>query len=72
MKKRLVSIALGLVFAAVPMALYAACADVIVINGSTYCSLSGSSTVNGNEVCSYNCSPKDAPAPQTPAGTPQS
>ncbi len=63
MNKKLVSIALGLIFAAVPTAIFATCADVIVINGNTYCSLTSSSTVNGNEVCSYSCSNKDQPAP---------
>ncbi len=67
MKKKLISVALGLVFAAVPMAIFATCADVIVIDGSRYCSLTSSSTVNGHEVCSYSCSNKDAPAPESPA-----
>ena len=66
MKKKLASIALGLVLSAVPTAIFAACSDVIVINGTTYCSLTHSSTVNGNEVCHYNCSNKDAPAPVDP------
>lgn len=63
MKKKIISVALGLVFAAVPMAIFATCADVLVINGSTYCSLTSSSTVNGSEVCSYSCSNRDQPAP---------
>ena len=64
MKKKLISVVLGVVFAAVPMAIFATCADVIVINGTTYCSLTSSSTVNGNEVCSYSCSNRDQDSPQ--------
>lgn len=59
MKKKLISVALGLVFAAVPVAIFATCPDVIVFNGTTFCSLTGSGTVNGNEYCTYSCSNRD-------------
>lgn len=55
MKKKLASIVLGLVFAAVPTVIFAACADVITF-GNQICGLTGSSTTStGVEVCYYSC-----------------
>ena len=66
MKKILVSTVLGLVLSAIPVSIYAACADIIT-SGPYFCTLSGKYTVNGREVCEYTCATKDQPAPQQPA-----
>jgi hypothetical protein len=64
MKKTLMSIALGLVLAGVPVAIFA-CADLIT-SGTTVCTLSGSA--NGGTICFYNCTTikPDNPGPETP------
>jgi hypothetical protein len=56
MKKTLASIVLGLVLAAVPIAVFATCAASITVNGKK-CTLSGSSSGGGVEICYYNCGP---------------
>lgn len=57
MKKTLMSIALGLVLAAAPVAILAACADVITIRSragvTRVCNLIRSS--HGGAVCYYSC-----------------
>lgn len=63
MKKKIISFALGLVFASVPTLVYATCADVITF-GNQICALVGSSTTStGVEVCSYRCTSTTTPAP---------
>lgn len=54
MKKMLISMALGLVLATVPMAIYAACKPEIKV-GKLTCWLTGESCGGGVCVCSYNC-----------------
>ena len=63
MKKKLISVVLGLVFAAVPMVIFATCQDLVIIDGTTFCTLTSSATVNGHEVCSYSCSRRDQDVP---------
>jgi len=61
MKRFLASAVLGLIFSAVPMAVFAnkdKCASVIVLHsgGETQmCGLSGSFTQNGVLICEYDC-----------------
>jgi hypothetical protein len=67
MKKTVASIVLGIALSA--PAVYAVCDDLIVV-GTTYCELIGSTVVNGVEVCRYKChkaeTPVPVPAPETP------
>lgn len=67
MKKFLVSTVLGLALSAIPVSIYAACADEYTVDlGDTmrHCVLTGSS--GGGTVCYYNCTnlPKDPPPPE--------
>jgi hypothetical protein len=58
MKKTLMSMALGLVLATVPVAIFAkaACADLITTSNGLVCTLTGSSTTpSGVTLCSYKC-----------------
>ena len=57
MKKTLLSIALGLVLAAAPIAIFAGCCPgSIVVNGKR-CVLTGSNCGGSVSVCSYACGP---------------
>jgi len=69
-KKFLVSTVLGLVLSAVPMAIYAACADEYTVDLGTHmrhCVLAGSA--GGGTICYYNCYniPKDQSDPEQPS-----
>ena len=64
MKKYIISTFIGLALAAVPVSIYAACADDYTVDMGTYmrhCTLTGSS--GGGTICYYACSniPKDGP-----------
>jgi hypothetical protein len=57
MKKTLMSMALGLVFAVVPVAIYAAACPGTITYGGKTCVLVGENCSAKVCVCAYNCGP---------------